>query len=147
MFIKLIIWSVIMAIIHALWEIQIEGTDGWARKLPTFRINVFISKLLFGKELTGYHIFMLLLFVTIFHAPFLFADFSFKTEMIVIGFLSCYFVLEDFLWFCFNKHYTIKRFKKGKISWHRRWAFGLPVSYWWGTILGISLIYFGYFAK
>jgi hypothetical protein len=69
--IKYYIFTLILAIITALWEIQVEGRWGWAKLLPTFRINVFFRKLLGGKALTGYHIFLLLLFVTVFHELFI----------------------------------------------------------------------------
>jgi hypothetical protein len=55
--IKQYIFTLVLAIITALWEIQVEGKEGWAKQLPTFRINVFFRKLLGGKPLTGYHIF------------------------------------------------------------------------------------------
>jgi len=87
---------------------------------------------------------MLMLFITIFHGVFLFENWSWKTEAQVFGLLNLYFVLEDFLWFVFNKHYTIRRFKPGKIEWHKRWIWGLPLSYWWGMIVGIALLIAGY---
>ena len=62
-YILFLLW---MACVHALWEIQIEGKSGWARKLPTFRVHIFFRHLLGGKALTGYHIYMLLLFISFF---------------------------------------------------------------------------------
>lgn len=138
--IKLVIYTIWIAILHSLWEIQIEGKDGWARTLPTFRINVFFRKVLGGKSLTGYHIFMLIIFISLFHSYFLFNPWTSKSEFLVLSMFSFYFVLEDFLWFVFNKHYGIKKFRPGKIKWHKRWLWGLPISYWFGLI--ISLITF-----
>jgi len=141
---KIIIWILVMAIFHSLQEIQIEGgKGGWAKRLPTFRINVFLTKLILGKELTGYHIFMLAMFIAMFHGVFIFKEFSLKTEALIFGLLSIYFVLEDFLWFIFNKHYRLKNFKRGKIKWHKRWFLGLPVSYWTFIIAGSILIWLG----
>lgn len=141
---KFYIWVLILAIIHSLWEIQIEGREGgWARHLPTFRINIMLTKLLLGKELTGYHIYMCLLFVTIFHGILLFQTWSWKVEAQVFGLLSWYFIIEDFLWFFFNKHYTLRKFRPGKILWHKRWFLGLPYSYWWGGIIGTFLLIMG----
>jgi len=138
MIFKLFIWLLILAIFHALWEIQIEDKEGWAKKLPTFRINVFMTKLLIGKEITGYHLYMLALFITIFHGVFLFLKWSWKIEFLVLGLYNIYFVIEDFLWFVFNtKHYGIKKFRPGKIEWHKRWFLGLPTSYWIGIIFSI----------
>lgn len=141
---KILFWVVILASFHALQEIQIEGgKGGWARHLPTFRINIFLTKLLIGKELTGYHIFMLSMFVTIFHGIFLFQPWTPKIELLVWGWLFWYFILEDFLWFVFNKHYGLNKFKKGHIPWHKRWMFRLPISYWTFGVLGGWLLYFG----
>ena len=142
--IKFIIYLLWMATIHALWEIQVEGkTGGWARHLPTFRINVFFNNLLGGKALTGYHLFMLILFITIFHGFFLFQEWTPKLELVIFGIGIIYFVVEDFLWFVLNKHYGIKRFRPGKIAWHNRWVLGLPISYWVGGIIVSTLLHFG----
>ena len=65
MMLKLVLFLMWLALVHASWEIQIEGKDGWARELPCWRLNVFFRKLLGGKALTGYHTWMMLLFLTI----------------------------------------------------------------------------------
>ena len=137
------LFTVVLAIITALWEIQIEGKDGWAKLLPTFRINVFFRKLLGGKSLTGYHIFLLLLFVTVFHGLFINELGTWQIEFTIIGFVSLFFVLEDVLWFIFNPHYTFRRFRKKQIEWHSRWFMGLPFTYWWGMIVGIICLLLG----
>lgn len=143
MILKIFIWMFILALCHAFQETQIEGKNGWARHLPTFRIDAFLTKLLIGKEITGYHIFLLLMYITIFHGVFLFEPWSWQRESLIFGYFSLYFVLEDFLFFIVNPHYTLKSFKKGKIEWHKRWVWGLPYSYWWGLIVGIGLLYLG----
>lgn len=142
--IKILIWMIVLAFFHARQEIEIEGgRGGWARHLPTFRINIFLTKLLIGKELTGYHIYMMCMFLTIFHGIFLFLNWTWQVEALTIGLLSWYFIIEDFFWFLLNPHYGIKRFKEGQISWHKRWLWGLPTSYWWGILLGLLLIIYG----
>ena len=143
MIIKIFFWMIVLAFFHALQEREIEGKAGWARHLPTFRINVFITKLLIGKEITGYHIFMLLMFLIIFHLPLLFISINLKNELIILGLLSYYWVIEDFLFFIVNPHYRFKNFKKVKISWHKRWFLGLPITYWWGMIIGTGLLILG----
>lgn len=140
---KYYIFTIILAIITALWEIQVEGKEGWAKLLPTFRINVFFRKLLGGKPLTGYHIFLLSLFVTVFHGLFINELGSWKIEATIFGLVSWFFVIEDSLWFLFNPHYTWKKFRKQEIEWHNRWFIGLPISYWWGIILGTLLLIIG----
>ena len=141
--IKYFIFTLIIALITALWEIQVEGKYGWAKLLPTFRINVFFRKLLGGKSLTGYHIYLLLLFITVFHGLFINELGTWKTECTIFGLVSIFFVIEDILWFIFNPHYTWKRFYKREIEWHNRWVFGLPLIYWWGIIAGTTLLLIG----
>ena len=140
---KYYIYTCLLAFIYALLEIQVEGRDGWCKNLPTFRINVFFRKLLGGKPLTGYHLYMILFMTLLFHGLFCAIPYSLKVSFKAIGLLSFFFVLEDFLWFVFNPHYTFKKFKKGKIEWHNRWFLNLPVTYWWGIIISITLLYLG----
>lgn len=142
--IRIFIWMTILALFHALQETQIEGREGWARHLPTFRINVFLTKLLIGKDISGYHIFMLIMWLVIFHGVFLFQPWTLKTEYMIMGFFSFYWVIEDFLFFIVNPHYGIKSFRPNHIEWHKRWVFNfIPVSYVWGIILGGILLYLG----
>lgn len=142
MIIKIIVWIFILAYLHAKQETEIEGKDGWARHLPTFRINIFITKLLIGKEITGYHIYMLLMFLTIFHLPLIFICFSWQSELVILGFMSYYWILEDFLFFIVNPHFRLRKFKKRYISWHKRWIFNImPDSYAYGILIGSALLY------
>ena len=141
--IRYYIYTLILSMVLALWEIQIEGKWGWAKLLPTFRINVFFKKLLGGKALTGYHIFLLLTYIIVFHGLFINELGTWRIECKAIGLLSLFFVLEDVFWFIFNPHYTFKRFRKQTIEWHSRWFLGLPYTYWWGIVIGTILLYLG----
>ena len=144
MMVKLILFLIFLAFVHAKWEVQIEGKDGWARELPCWRFNVFFRKLLGGKALTGYHTWMMLLFLTFFHGIFIFLKWDVAIECLTIGFFLWYFVFEDFLWFILNKHYRLKRFLRKDIPWHKRWIGPLPLTYWIGASAGSVLIYIGF---
>jgi hypothetical protein len=144
MILKIFIWMIILAFFHSFQETQIEGKAGWARHLPTFRISTFITKLLINKEITGYHLFMLIMWIIIFHGIYLFFPFTLKTELIIFGLLNWYFIIEDFLFFIVNPHFGIKSFRPGKISWHRRWFLNfIPVSYIIGAVIGTLLLILG----
>jgi hypothetical protein len=52
--------------------------------------------------------------------------------------------LEDFLWFVFNPHYGIKKFRKGEIWWHKTWWGPVPSLYWQMAVITTVLLYFGY---
>ena len=143
--IKIFILLFVLAYFHALEELEIEGRTkhGWARCLPTKRLcNKFILFML-GKEITFYHIYMITMFIIIFHSAFLFISWSIPREAQTIGYLMLYFIMEDMWWFILNPCYGFKNFKKGAISWHKRFLFFMPVSYWWGIILGIGLLLIG----
>jgi hypothetical protein len=140
---KTFLFLLLMAFVHAKWEVQIEGKDGWAAKLPCWRLNVFFRKLLGEKPLTGYHLWMMILFQTIFHGIYMFRVWSVGSEISLQGFFMLYFIMEDILWFIVNPHYTWKKFIKRDISWHKRWCGPVPSSYMVMGILGILLIILG----
>ena len=137
--IKIILFLILLALLHALWEIQIEGKDGWAKKLPCWRINVFFRKLFGGKPMTGYHFYMFSIWILAFHVPYILLPYSYGLECYIWSALLFYFPVEDFLWFVCNKHYGIKKFKQGKVEWHKKWLLGLPKAYWICWSLSIIL--------
>jgi len=140
----LIIFMVFLAFLLALWEIQIEGKDGWAAKLPCWRIERgWLIKLSGGRPITGYHFFMTLFLIAIVHLPLFFVPWSWRLECLLLGFYVGMVFLEDFLWFVLNPHYGIKNFRKGKIWWHKPWWGPIPALYWPLLIIVIILIYFG----
>jgi hypothetical protein len=141
----IILYLLLVSVVHAKLEIMVEGDEsgGWARKLPCWRFNVFITKLLIGKEISGYHFYLCLLFFLLFHNIFLFVPWTMNLEFFVLGSFFWYWVFEDFFWFVLNKHYGICKFRKGKILWHIRWFWGLPVSYWISGILGTLFLILG----
>ncbi len=144
MFIGLIIFMLFLAFILALWEIQIEGSEGWAAKLPAWRIlKGWPVKIMGGRPVTGYHVFMLIFMLSIIHLPLFFTPWSWRLEFLLLGFYNGMVLVEDFLWFVLNPHYGIKKFRKGQIWWHKTWWGPVPSLYWWLTPVVIVLIYFG----
>jgi hypothetical protein len=54
--IGLLAFMVFLAPLLAFWEIQIAGKDGWAAKLPSWRIEKgWLVKLAGGHPITGYY--------------------------------------------------------------------------------------------
>ena len=113
----------IFALIYALIEIEIEGKDGWANTLPT-------PKILF--HFTQYHVLMNILVILL-----LFKVYYKNTKDILkcIFIISLWFVLEDTYWFIFNPYYTLKRYNKENIGWHK-WCCGLPI----GSIISFIIM-------
>ena len=61
---------VLVAALLALLEIQIEGREGWAKNLPTWRLRgTWLNRLLGRQEFTGYHLHLNLLMLALFHLP------------------------------------------------------------------------------
>ncbi len=137
-------FMVFMAFILALWEIQIEGGDGWAARLPAWRVEKgWIVKLTGGRPLTGYHLFMTVFLISIVHLPLFFAPWTWRLECLLFGFYLGMVLAEDVLWFLFNPAYGITSFRKGKIWWHKSWWGPLPSFYWILLVIFIALIYLG----
>ena len=65
-------------------EIHIEGAHGWAVNLPTWRWGPkWWLQLTNGKELTGYHVWLTLFLIGMFHLPLVFGEAWRETGMIV----------------------------------------------------------------
>lgn len=144
MIIGYLAFMVFMAFILALWEIQIEGKDGWAAKTPGWRIEKgWLVRITGGRPITGYHFYMIIFMIALVHLPLFFVSWSWRLECLLIGFYLGMVLVEDFLWFVFNPYYGIKNFRKGKIWWHKTWWGPVPSLYWILAVSTVLLIYFG----
>jgi hypothetical protein len=133
--IKFFAFAILIAVVMALFEIQVEGAHGWAANLPTWRLNVHLPLLGFwadsrGKPLTGYHVYFQLLTFLLPHYLFLFSKWSFKKELKLIAFYVFFSTFEGLLWFILNPAWGWSKFRFG-IPWYREaWFLGLPAEYW-----------------
>jgi len=127
----------VLSVVTALLEIQIEGKNGWASKLPTWRIAPqWFRKLTNRVELTGYHFFLNIFLLLLFHFPVLLIGWSWFLECTI---LSCYFtfnIVWDFLWFVLNPAYGWERYTPKHVWWFERWLGPFPVDYY--VVLVIS---------
>ncbi|MBU2612650.1 MAG: hypothetical protein KKB62_02930 [Nanoarchaeota archaeon] len=144
------IFIFILSLIFALLEIEIEGPNGWARKLPTwYRKSGFFSKVFYNlfprKPLTGYHFFVLpWVFLFLHFAFFIGLEWTIANEIAVLISFSLLIMAEDFLWFIFNPYFGVGKFKREKIWWHSsmNWFFKhIPMVYLQG-IFGLALLVF-----
>ena len=142
--IVIILYLLLLAAIHARLELQIEGKKaGWALRLPCWRIDNKFTQFFLGKEITGYHFYLLIMFLFLFHSPYLFINFTLKHEFNILGLFCWYWIAEDWFWFLENNLYGLRNFKPHRIFWHKRWIWFLPVTYAWGIVIGTVLLLIG----
>jgi len=141
-----LIYLVFLAAILALLEIQIEGGNGWAKNLPTWRIkDTWLNKISGRVELTGYHTFLSLFILAFLHLPFVFfGNWDWLLELRILGSFLLITATEDFLWFVFNPHFSLARFFQRDVPWHKFWIGPFPMFYYTNLIIGSLLIYLSY---
>ena len=136
------------AVLAAAWtfarlEIEIEGGNGWAAALPTWRIENRWTRWFFGgRPLTGYHLYVHLWVGVLVHLPLLLglAPVSWPSEARILSFLILFWVAEDFLWFVLNPAFGIRRFTPEHAWWHAPgWWWIAPREYWLFTPLALAL--------
>jgi hypothetical protein len=135
---------VIAAFCWANLEIQIEGKNGWAAGLPTWKIDRhFLLDLFYGgRPLTGYHVWAFLSVFFFFHLPFfVMQTWSFKLERMAVGGYALFWVMEDCFWFLLNPHFGLRKFNPQHVWWHKKWLLNLPVDYWVLGTLSAVLLY------
>jgi hypothetical protein len=121
-------------------EIHIEGPHGWAVHLPTWRWGPeWFLKLTNGKELTGYHLWLTLFLIGMFHLPLVFAGFS---RPLFAKCLSSYMMITaawDLQWFVWNPAWGFNALRTRQVPWFRRKIFGLPIDYFMGYAVSGAL--------
>ncbi len=150
-FLLVFVWLV--AYFFANVEIQIEGADGWAAKLPvTFRVEHHWLLDLFwgGRPMTGYHAWVFSFMALMFHLPLVaFGRWSPKLQLRTLACVSQFWIVEDALWFILNPAYGWSKLDPAHVPWHIHWILGVPTDYvtfglvgfiayavsWWGKDL------------
>lgn len=139
-------YIVVLAMLYAFWEVQIEGKHGWGEKLPCWRKETWLTEKLCGKNvpLTSYHIGLMAFMIAVFHLVFFFIPWNISAEFFISGLFLEFIILADFFWFAINPHFGLKKFKKSEIWWWKKWLGPVPSWYVYDTIFAAILIYFGY---
>ncbi len=134
---------IVTAVLLAKVEIHIEGSAGWAEKLPTWRLKNRWTRLLLGnRPLTGFHLYLQLYILATAHIPFLLclAPLSWQGECRVLSYVILLWATEDFLWFVLNPAFGIRNFRRERIWWHSAtWWWIMPREYWVFVPLAITL--------
>ena len=148
MYIKVMFWSmlffaVMMGLIIAKLEVNIEGKHGWARDLPTYRFSNWLSRIIIGKtQVTGYHVWLVVTIVMFLQFPFFMGfPWSLALELQILGLLFIGVIVEDFFWFIWNPAFGVKKFSKQHAPWHR-WIGPIPAMYLIYSLAAILLLTF-----
>jgi len=138
-----IVSVLVTATLFALVEVQIDGADGWASRLPTWRIhNRWTRLIMSGKPLTGYHLYLLIFIAAILHSPYGIGlcAWSARAEARTLSFMCFFWVAEDFLWFVLNPHFGLRGFRRDRVWWHApAWWWIMPRDYWLSLPIGAAL--------
>jgi hypothetical protein len=144
----LLIGVLALAYCFANVEVQIEGADGWAAKLPvTFRVEQhwLLDLLWGGRPMTGYHAWVFGFMALVFHLPLLLTwQWSVRLEARVVGCVMLFWIVEDFLWFVVNPAYGITPLVTRQVAWHRHYFLFLPADYWTFTITAAALLWYSF---
>jgi hypothetical protein len=136
--IQLWLFVFVLSMATALMEIQIEGGNGWAKLLPSWRIAPpWLKKILNGKDITGYHVYLNLHSLIFLHFPILLTGWSWQMELTILFVMCSFVVCEDVLWFILNPHFGWLSFKREKIPWYTSWWGPLPTDYYFWIILSV----------
>lgn len=137
----------VLAFCFAKVEIHIEGGDGWAANLPTWRIekhwllDVFFG----GRPLTGYHAWALPFILLMFHFPAaLIGTWSWQLEARALAGCFLFWIIEDFLWFVLNPAWGVRRFNRREVRWHKHWLIGVPTDYITFGAAAIALLWWSF---
>lgn len=140
----------VLALFFAEVEIQIEGAEGWAASLPTWRIEKHWLLDIFwgGRPMTGYHAWVFTFILLVFHLPlFIIAKWTWRLELKILASVQVFWLIEDFLWFVLNPAFGISKFNPEVIWWHKRWIWFMPTDYWTFILLAGAGLYFAFFHR
>jgi hypothetical protein len=142
-----VLYVALLAFFFAQVEIQIEGGAGWAANLPTWRIEEhwLLDWFWGGRPMTGYHAWIFSFVALVFHLPaILLWQWSWRTELRILGALALFWILEDWLWFVLNPAFGLTRFTPEFVPWHKHWIGPLPTDYWISVCLGFAFPLWSY---
>jgi hypothetical protein len=143
----LLLCVTLLAFLFANVEIQIEGPNGWAGSLPTWRIerHWLLDVVFGGRPLTGYHLSVFAFMALMFHMPSLMHwRISLKIEARTISCLAFFWILEDYFWFLLNPAFGLARLTPDHAPWHKKWLLGLPSDYITFSIIAGMLYYYSF---
>lgn len=123
----------ILAYFFANVEVQIEGSAGWAMRLPTWRIehHWLLDLLWGGRAMTGYHAWVFPCVLLFFFFPMVTqAEYTWPGACRALACCMLFWIVEDFFWFLINPAYGLAGFNAQAAPWHKHWLWLVPTDYW-----------------
>ena len=134
------VYLFVMCHILARVEIHIEGAHGWAVNLPTWRWGPkWWLGLTNGKELTGYHVWLTLFLIGMFHLPLVFAGWSLALWAKCASSYMMVTAAWDLQWFVWNPAWGFDGLRTREVPWFQKKVGGLPVDYFMGYAVSALL--------
>ena len=93
------------AVLYSLLEIEIEGSGGWAKNLPTVPV--------IGR-FTGYHVLMNVSVI----GTIAYTIWPHRGFWHTLFYVTAFFLIEDFMWFVYNPSYGLQKYTKQHVTWH-----------------------------
>lgn len=137
----------VLAFFFAKLEIQIEGANGWASRLPTWRVekHPLLDWFWGGRPMTGYHAWAFTFVALVFHTPYLFGcSPSLPMEARILGSVMLFWIAEDALWFFLNPAFGLRRLSREAVWWHKHWIGPVPTDYVTFTLAGCALLAYSF---
>ena len=130
------VFVIAFATLWSWMEVEIEGKDGWAIKLPTscaflgwtwYHISMNVMVLLVLYRTLRYHRF-----------PYLYIKWS-----VFVLYVIAWFVIEDLMWFILNRNYGIRKYNVEDVPWHanKPWFAGTFVYNWVVLLIWIISVF------
>lgn len=124
---------ILLATIYSMIEIELEAGCGWTAGIPT-------SQIVKSHHFTYYHLFMILFLsimcISIWWKRY---DVHWTKKILVAGYFLCWILLlEDFLWFVLSPYFTLSKYKKENIPWHKSWVGPIPTH----NLIGFGILLF-----
>jgi hypothetical protein len=146
---KKVFLLLVIASALAVFEIQIEGSAGWAKNLPCWRATpgswqqIIYGLVMNGKPCDGFHLAEIFLLLTMFHLPYVYgAKWGKVAEFETLANFFTMSICWDFLWFILNPAFGWSKFDAVHIWWHMRWIGPFPTDYYGGiaTVAFIAVV-------
>lgn len=134
------LWIMAGFISWSFWEAYIEGKNPWGKKQCGWKF-----KLTKNFTLTAYHFWLNVMFIFFLSLPVVIYGWDWEIAGIITSAALIGFIVQDFLWYAINPHYSFKKFNPKDAGWYPWVNLGIikiPKTYIIGIVLALLSWYF-----